>query len=419
MTDEVAALVLANNYKQTQALSIARRRARERQGEYKRLIAALEASGALDRALEFLPSDEALAERAANGQGLTRPELSVLISYSKIDLKVALLRSNLPDDAYLAKEMETAFPQRLAKQHRPAMRRHRLRREIIATQLANDLVNHMGITFVQRLKESTGMGEAAIAHAYVVVRDLFRLPDYWAQIESLDHQLPAEQQLALMEELMRLGRRATRWFLRNRRNEPLDAARAMAHFAPHVASLGERLDELLEGPPREQWLARYQGYVESGVPEGLARMVAGASHLYTLLAVIDAADATGCQPEEVAGAYFAVGSALDLNWYHQQVTSLAVENNWQALAREAYRDDLEWQQRAITVSILRMPATDDVETRLALWLEHQSALIERWRAMLSELRSVSGTDYAMYAVANRELLDLAQSAARCEVRASG
>ncbi|PTU74875.1 NAD-glutamate dehydrogenase [Pseudomonas mangrovi] len=419
MTDEVSTLVLANNYKQTQALSIAERRARERQGEYKRLIAALEASGGLDRALEFLPGDEALAERAANGHGLTRPELSVLISYSKIDLKVALLRSALPDDAYLAAEMETAFPPRLAKQQRAAMRRHRLRREIIATQLANDLVNHMGITFVQRLKESTGMGEAAIAHAYVVVRDLFRLPYWWAQIETLDYQLPADLQLGLMEELMRLGRRATRWFLRNRRSEPLDAARAMAHFAPHVASLGERLDELLEGPPREQWLARYQGYVEAGVPESLARMVAGASHLYTLLAVIDAADTTGCEPLEVAAAYFAVGSALDLNWYHQQITSLAVENNWQALAREAYRDDLEWQQRAITVSILRMLAAADIEARLALWLEQQTQLVERWRGMLSELRSASGTDYAMYAVANRELLDLAQSAALCEGRTPG
>src|SRR5690606_6994175 len=117
--------------------------------------------------------------------------------------------------------------------------------------------------------------------------------------------------------------------------------------------------------------------------------------------------------------YFAVGSALDLNWYHQQITSLAVENNWQALAREAYRDDLEWQQRAITVSILRMPAAADIEARLALWLEQQTQLVERWRGMLSELRSASGTDYAMYAVANRELLDLAQSAALCEGRTPG
>ncbi|HLD68521.1 MAG TPA: NAD-glutamate dehydrogenase, partial [Pseudomonas sp.] len=266
MTDEVGSLVLGNNYKQTQALSLAQRRARERIGEYKRLIGALEAAGKLDRAMEFLPSDEQLAERIASGQGLTRPELSVLISYSKIDLKESLLKSQVPDDDYLAREMETAFPPLLTRKFAPSMARHRLKREIVSTQIANDLVNHMGITFVQRLKESTGMSAANVAGAYVIVRDVFRLPHWWQQIEALDYQVPAELQLQMMDELMRLGRRATRWFLRNRRTE-LDAARDVSHFAPRIVALAERLDELLEGPAREQWLARFQGYVEAGAPE--------------------------------------------------------------------------------------------------------------------------------------------------------
>jgi len=410
MTDAVGNLVLGNNYKQTQALSLAQRRARERIGEYKRLIVALEADGKLDRAMEFLPSDEQLAERTANGHGLTRPELSVLISYSKIDLKESLLKSLVPDDDYLAREMETAFPPLLAKKFGEPMRRHRLKREIVSTQIANDLVNHMGITFVQRLKESTGMSAANVAGAYVIVRDVFRLPHWWKQIEALDYKVPAELQLQLMDELMRLGRRATRWFLRNRRNE-LDAARDVGHFAPRVAELAGRLDELLEGPAREQWLARFQSYVEAGVPEELARVVAGTSHLYTLLPIIEASDVTSTETSEVAAAYFAVGGALELSWYLQQITNLPVENNWQALAREAFRDDLDWQQRAITVSLLQMPdAPRDIEARSLLWLEQNQALVGRWRAMLGELRAASGTDYAMYAVANRELLDLAQSA---------
>ncbi|MET1080979.1 MAG: NAD-glutamate dehydrogenase [Pseudomonas sp.] len=409
MTDEVGNLVLGNNYKQTQALSLAQRRARERIGEYKRLIVALEAAGKLDRPMEFLPSDEQLAERIANGHGLTRPELSVLISYSKIDLKESLLKSLVPDDEYLAREMETAFPPLLTGKFPEAMRRHRLKREIVSTQIANDLVNHMGITFVQRLKESTGMSAANVAGAYVIVRDVFRLPYWWKQIEALDYQVPAELQLQMMDELMRLGRRATRWFLRSRRNE-LDAARDVSHFGPRLATLAGRLDELLEGPAREQWLARFQAYVEAGVPELLARVVAGTSHLYTLLPIIEASDVTGQEPEQVAAAYFAVGGALDLSWYLQQITNLPVENNWQALAREAFRDDLDWQQRGITVSVLQMvdgPA--DIEARVALWLEQHRPLVERWRAMLTELRAATGTDYAMYAVANRELLDLAQS----------
>ena len=409
MTDEVGGLVLGNNYKQTQAISLAARKAYERIAEYKRLMNDLEARGKLDRAIEFLPSEEQLNERVAAGHGLTRAELSVLISYSKIDLKEALLNSRVPDDDYLTRDMETAFPPMLVSKFAEAMRRHRLKREIVSTQIANDLVNHMGITFVERLKESTGMSAANVAGAYVIVRDIFHLPHWFRQIEALDYQVAAEVQLALMDELMRLGRRATRWFLRSRRNE-LDAARDVAHFGPHLAALGLKLDELLEGPTREGWQTRYQAYVEAGVPELLARMVAGTTHLYTLLPIIEASDVTGQNAADVAKTYFAVGSALDLTWYLQQISNLPVENNWQALAREAFRDDIDWQQRAITISVLQMTdAGESIEARLALWLEQNHTMVERWRAMLVDLRAATGNDYAMYAVANRELLDLALS----------
>jgi glutamate dehydrogenase len=409
MTDEVGNLVLGNNYKQTQALSLAARRAYARIAEYKRLMGDLEGRGKLDRAIEFLPTEEQLNERIAEGHGLTRPELSVLISYSKIDLKEQLLGSLVPDDDYLTRDMETAFPPSLVSKFSEAMRRHRLKREIVSTQIANDLVNHMGITFVQRLKESTGMSPANVAGAYVIVRDIFHLPHWFRQIEALDYQVSADVQLELMDELMRLGRRATRWFLRARRNEQ-NAARDVAHFGPHLKELGLKLDELLSGEIRENWQARYQAYVEAGVPELLARMVAGTSHLYTLLPIIEASDVTGQNPAEVAKAYFAVGSALDITWYLQQISALPVENNWQALAREAFRDDVDWQQRAITISVLQQgDGTQDVEARLALWMEQHESMISRWRAMLVEIRAASGTDYAMYAVANRELLDLALS----------
>ncbi|MBF7142525.1 MULTISPECIES: NAD-glutamate dehydrogenase [Pseudomonas] len=411
MTDEVANLVLGNNYKQTQALSIAARRANDRLAEYKRLIGDLESRGKLDRAIEFLPNEEQLAERASTGRGLTRAELCVLISYSKIDLKETLLNSNVPDDDYLTRDMETAFPPSLVAKYGTAMRRHRLKREIVSTQIANDLVNHMGITFVQRLKESTGMSAAAVAGAYVVVRDIFHLPHWFRQIEALDYLVPAELQLSLMEELMRLGRRATRWFLRNRRNDQ-DAGRDVAHFGPHITALGLKLNELLQGPTQSAWEGRYQAYVEAGVPELLARMVAGTTYLYNLLPIIEASDVTGQSAANVAKAFFASGSALDLNWYLQQISSLPVQSNWQALAREAFRDDLDLQQRAITISVLQLQeAPDDVDARVALWLEQHRAHVERWRGMLDDLRAATTTDYAMYAVANRELADLALSPA--------
>ncbi|MFC0710323.1 NAD-glutamate dehydrogenase [Azorhizophilus paspali] len=412
MTDAVAQLVLNNIYEQTQALSLAERRARLHPGEYRRLIDALEHAGRLDRALEFLPSDEQLTERLASGTSLTRPELAVLISYSKIDLKESLLESAVPDDDYMIRDMQSAFPTPLVERFGALMRGHRLRREIVATQIANDLVNHMGITFVQRLKESSGMDAAAVAEAYVIVRDIFHLPHWFRQIEALDHQVPAELQLTLMDELARLGRRATRWFLRNRRGE-LDAARDVAHFGPQIAALGLKLDELLEGSTHKQWQLRYRAYAEAGVPELLARLVAGTGYLYTLLPILAAADVTGREPAVVAAAHFAVGGALELPWYLQQITNLPVESQWQALAREAFRDDMDGQQRAITIALLRMVGgPEDVEARVALWLEQNQPAVERWRATLAELRATGGADYAMFAVANRELADLAQSSAR-------
>ena len=165
-----------------------------------------------------------------------------------------------------------------------------------------------------------------------------------------------------------------------------------------------------EGPAREQWLARYQSFVEAGAPEELARVLAGTSHLYTLLPIIEAADVTGQPAADVATAYFAVGGALELSWYLQQLTSLPVENNWQALAREAFRDDLDWQQRAITAAVLQMAeGPKDIEERVAYWLDQHRPLVQRWLVMQAELRAASGIDYAMYTVASRELMDLAQS----------
>jgi glutamate dehydrogenase len=403
MTDDVAHLVLGSNYRQTQALSLAERRARERTGEYRRLMTDLESRGRLDRALEFLPSDEQLGDRS-----LTRPELAVLVSYSKIDLKQELLASSVLDDDYLVRDMQRAFPQQLVERFGEALGNHRLRREIIATQVANDLVDRMGITFVQRLCSSTGMAAAQVAEAYVIVRDVFHLPHWFRQIESLDYGVSADTQLALMDELMRLGRRATRWFLRSRR-QALDAARDVAHFASQVATLGLKLDELLQGAAREHWQERHQTFAEAGVPELLARMVAASDQLYMLLPILEVAEQTGREPLLVARAFFAVGSALDLDEYLRHITLLPVASHWQALAREAFRDELDSQQREITLSLLSAPGEGDVRHRLDSWLEQREALVRRWAAMLGELRGSGDQDYALYAVASRELADLARS----------
>ncbi|WP_419709551.1 NAD-glutamate dehydrogenase [Pseudomonas sp. NFX224] len=406
MTDEVGGLVLGNNYKQTQALSLAARRALPRIAEYKRLMNDLEGRGKLDRAIEFLPSEDQINERVAAGHGLTRAELSVLISYSKIDLKEQLLGSLVPDDAYLTRDMEGAFPSSLVSNFGEAMRSHRLKREIVSNQIANDLVNNMGITFVQSLCESTGKSPADVVEAYVIVRDVFHLPHWFHQVEALDYQVPVEIQFSLMDELIHLCSRATRWFLRSRRNEQ-DAARDVIHFGPHIAALGLELDDLLQGQARDEWGHRYHEFVQAGVPELLARLVAGADHLYNLLPAIEASGSTTHSPAEMVKAFFAAGSALELNWYLQELGNLPAENNWQSLARESLRDDADKQLSTIVMSIMKSGSeSSDGAEATQVWVTQNAVIIDKWIHLIDELKSAPKSDWSMYTVANIQLMSL-------------
>ncbi len=173
MTDEVAGLVLRNNYLQPLALSLSQRRGMEDFGFLQRLIQTLEARGLLDRAVEYLPDDMQLAERRRRSQPFTRPELSVLLAYAKLTLYDDLLESAVPDDPYLARELGRYFPKAIAERYPDALEHHRLRREIIATQLANSMINRGGPSLIVRIADQTGAAPAAIASAFAAVRDSY------------------------------------------------------------------------------------------------------------------------------------------------------------------------------------------------------------------------------------------------------
>jgi len=409
MTDDVADLVLKNNYRQTQAISIATSEARSRTEEYRRLINSMETAGKLNRALEFLPADDIITERKVKSEGFTRPELSVLISYVKGDLKEELINSELPDNESLITEIEDAFPSKLAKKYKKELHGHRLRREIISTQIANDLVNHMGITFVERLKQSTGASTSAIALSYIIARDVFRLDHWWEVIESLDYKVSSDLQMNMMSELMSLMRRACRWLIRNRRSE-LNVAGNMEAFEKGIAKISKALPNYLNGGTKDVWQNKYDLLVSEGVPEELAAMVAGSRHLYASLGIIEAHESSESTLDNVANVYYVLGNRLDLTWFGQQINSLAPLTHWQALAREAFREDLDWQQRSLTVGLLKLKdAPKDIEQRIDIWMELHKELVLRWTQTLTEFKATEDAEFSMYSVALRELLDLAQS----------
>ncbi|WP_110655704.1 NAD-glutamate dehydrogenase [Salinicola halimionae] len=408
MTEEVGELVVRDNYRQTQALSLSELQSKEGLGPYRRFINELEAAGSLDRELEFLPGDEQLIERSNADGGLTMPELSVLISYAKSTLKSDLIAAELPADPQLQQHVTKAFPETLAERYPDDLYQHRLKREIVATQIANDLVDHMGITFVRQLRDSTGASRVEIAQAYVIARDSFGFNQLWEQIEALDHRVDSQTQYAMMLDLMRLMRRATRWFLRHRGS--LSVKECVEQYAPQLAQLQEDIGNRLNGGERDAWAKRCEALVEAKVPEALASIVAAAPSLYAGLGIIRAARTSGEKIQRVAETYYTIGQCLELPWMMQQINSLEVRDSWQAQARETFRDDLDRQQLALTVRVLGMSdAPREVEPRVERWQEQQSPLFERWNALLAEIGTGSPISFPLVAVAIRELVDLAES----------
>ena len=412
MTDSVAELVLNNNYLQVQAISLAEFQAEERSGEYRRFIRTFEEQGRLDRALEFIPSDEELAERRVQGKALTRPELSVLISYSKAVLKEQLIDSGLGQDPHLASAVNTAFPPLLVQEYGTEIQEHRLHREIMATQIANDIINRMGLNYMLRQSKATGALPADVARAYTTVLEIFRLRETWTQIEMLDHKVSSGVQMEMMLGLIRLVKRATRWLLRNRRHQ-LAPTQGIAEFDQGIDLLREAFPAMLRGRASEQYQTLFEYFIGAGVDEELAKTVASTDIGYTALGIIQAAGETDAPLLDVANLYFTMGERLELDWFSGQILSSKVENEWQALARDTYMEDLEWQQRTLAVGALRHMGEDcNLLTCMQRWEAQESALLSRWQEMLTELHATESPDFAMFAVANRELLDLAQSSTR-------
>ncbi|WP_341937081.1 NAD-glutamate dehydrogenase [Marinimicrobium sp. C2-29] len=408
MTDQVAELVLHNNYRQTQAISVAASDALRRNAEYRRVMSVWQSQGRLDRKLEFLPDEETLAERQAQGQGLTRPELSVLISYAKVILKNDLAEADVADDPYLARFALRAFPEPLQKDFPEWIERHRLRGELVATQVANDLVNTMGLSFAQRLLDSTGVNTGDMAKAYVIARDIYQLDETWRALESLDYVVSSEVQMELMKTMMRRVRRAARWFLRNRRSQ-LTPQTEIEHFAPLVVEVMQALPDYLQGRALEEWTEQSERLRVAGVPEDLLPRVAAPGHLYSGLSIAEASRQTRLPLMTVTDLYLQLNEQLQLHDFARQISEAAVDNYWQAMARETYLDDLESQLRSLTLALCHWLENDQtVESVIEQWQVLMSFQLDRWRGMMNEVQNSSGSDYAIFSVALRELLDLVQ-----------
>ena len=409
MTEEVSSLVLQNNYHQNQAVSFLTLLSSKNMSLYVHYLNAQEQAGRINRALEYLPDAKTLLERRANGLGLTQPEMAVLFSYSKIILKEEILQSDLLSDPALMDYIKNAFPTILCKKYRDFIFKHRLRNEILATQLCNHLIAHMGITFVQQMTDETGASTAAIVRAFVVAFTIFHVAEMVADIEALDYRVNMSLQYQMMDEVVRLVRRATRWLLRNWR-EQISIPEMIAHFEPHIKGLYKRLPKLLVGSDKEDVDLRRDQLISDHVPEEIATRIASVRSMVHALNIIEAANVQSEDVYLVAQIYFNLVDRLDLHWFRDKINDQAVTHRWSVLAKAAFRSDLDLIQRQLTASVIAFSAsTKNMMQRMNIWIEHHSDLIARWRIILTDLRSESVADFAIISVGVRELFDLAQA----------
>jgi glutamate dehydrogenase len=424
MTDEVARLVLENNARQAQALSLMVRHSAHRTGEYQRFVTRMEAEQDLDRALEQLPTDDELLERVRVGGSLTRPELAVLLAYAKQFIKDRLIAMALCDEPFVAAFAALEFPPTFVERFGERLPQHFVYRHIVATQIANDLVHHMGITFATHLQEYTGANHEEVVRAWLIVREVFGIVELFRRIEALDGRVGMDARLDMMLALMRLGRRACRWFLRHRRGQ-LDPPTQIAFFAPSVRQLREQwhraeasdapaaaLVDAGSGTTDEERADR----VDTGVPADLAAITRDGAEQVAALAVIEAATLAGQDLGETGALYGALASRLRLDALADVIGRIDPQSLWQTMERDALLDDLITLTGTLCLRMVQGPEEgSSLRERADAWFRERPAFEDTWshicRDVLREGAHAEGAgDFSMYAMAVRKFGDLVRGA---------
>jgi glutamate dehydrogenase len=397
LSDEVEALVLKHNYLQTLGLSLAEARAPLLLERQERLMRSLERQGRLNREVEFLPDEETIRQRGAAKRGLTRPELSVLMAYAKNVLNDELQASDLPDAPELKSELLAYFPAKMRVVAPDVLNGHRLRREILSTVIANDVINRMGATFTETMQTRTGRDAVAIARAFLIAREVFDLPAIWREIDALDNVVPAAAQTRLLLAVRLIVDQAVRWFLLSGRS--LDIGALTAEFRPGVRDLMGHVADLLPEKERELFESRRAAYIADGAPPALAERTVVLNTLSTAMDIVQISRESGRPLDEVAKIYFAGGVSFGLLTLRRQARVMPAGTQWQSLAADALIDDSYAQQREIVRQLL---AEGDGTAR-ETWVTRRVGPGSRVEAILTDVARTSPPDLAMLTVASRQI----------------
>ena len=418
MTDEVAAHVLAHNYDQTLALSLMEAAAPRDLDFYARLMTRMESQGRLDRAVEGLPDATEIAERQAAGRGLTRPELAVLLAYAKIVLSDEIVASAAPDDPYFIGALVGYFPDPL-KRFDSCMRAHRLRRDIVATVLSNDIVNMAGATFPSRLTVSAGCDAGQLVTAFEAARRVFRLDEAWDAVNALDLKVSAASQLALTQEVQLVLRRQTYWLARRAARGGAQVQELLDAYRPTADAL--QADGAAAFSPLERQAAerRAAGFIEAGVPAPLARQIAALRPLTATSDIADVAKAEGWPALEAARVYHQTGAVFHLDRLRHAAHGLTSADHYERLAVRRLIEDVLTEQAAIAQAVMKRSSpsaagsVEAAQRAVSAWARDASraATAETARRTIDEVeQSGSGWSFAKLTIANSALRELAAAA---------
>jgi glutamate dehydrogenase len=404
MTDQVASAVLRNNYLQTLAISLGERRGLSDFGFQQLLMRKLEAEGTLDRALEALPNDLAIAERRSAGKALTRPELAVLLAYAKLSLHEDLINSDIPNDPYLGRELFRYFPQAMRERFADEIAHHPLRREIIATVLTNDIINRGGSTFVVRLVEETGHSPADIAYAFTAAKDVYGLDDLYAAIDALDGKIDGGRQLDLYRDVQDLLRRQAAWFLRHG-DFSLGLEPEIARYREGVNHLTRNMAEALPDPAEADLHAVEATLLAEHIPHSCALRLAAIAPLAQALDVAMAANKGGIDVIRAARILFEVRDAFKLHDLTEASEALGAGDYFDRLAVNSTLASISAAQRTITGAVIE---TGGANADFEAWRAANADAVSRVSRSIADILESGPLTLAKLTVAVAQLRDVAR-----------
>ncbi len=405
MTDDVTRLVLRNNYLQTQAISMMAAKASERFDETALLITNLERTGLLDRTLEFLPDEAEIDDRRQKNQAFTRPEFAVVLSYAKIDLYNGLIDSNQGLEDFLTTDPQRYFPPVLRRRYLDLIPGHPLSPQILATLIANNIVNRMGPAFVKRVQQDTNANCVTIARAYVIAREICQAGELLLNIESLDNKIPATVQQTMMFEVSRILRHACYWLI-EKYGDDLEIESTIQLFKPGMTAIFARGMSIFSGSARKSRKRAADEYVALGVPKNLAGRMAAIYLTRSMLDITDLANIHKKDAVETAKLYSELSDRLDIAWIYRNIESLKVRGRWQAMARSNLRDEIHRERRELASILLRSRGTSIPKNAVDVWLEQHATAIQNFKATLDEMKQRHVVDFATLSVAQQELRKL-------------